>query len=103
MKNRVVSIRLSESEYQRVLFKSSAANKKISELFRESVNDTEIKFNNAKDFASKISTLNLIANNINQIAKELNMENRNDELSNVNYDDLMNCLITINNQLKEII
>jgi len=103
MKEKIVSIRLSEAEYQRAALQAIAANKKISQLFREAVNDTEIQFNDAKDFASLIASLNWIGNNINQIAKVLNTANKQGALNDVDYDDINNNLLIIMHSIKEVI
>ena len=102
MKNKIVSVRLSEAEYQRAALQAEAANKKVSELFREAVNDSEIQFNDAKDFASLIASLNWIGNNVNQIAKVLNTANKQGSLSDVDYSDIKDTLYIIMHNIKEV-
>jgi len=103
MKEKVVSIRLSEAEYQRAALQAEAANIKVSQLFREAVNSSDIKFNDAKDFASLIASINWIGNNINQIAKVLNTANKQGNLSDIDYDDINNSLLIIIHNIKEVI
>jgi predicted transcriptional regulator len=103
MKDKIISIRLSEAEYRRAVTLAAAANKKVSEVYREAVNHADVKFNDAKDFAGLIAALNHIGNNINQIARVLNTANKKGELDAVDYDDLKNSLLIIAEGIKELV
>lgn len=102
MKDYSVKIRLSEEMFNMIKFKSVSANKTMSDYIRESVSVSEIKFNDSKDASQVIGSMNSIGNNINQIAKVLNIANKNDSLSDVNYDELKDELLIIMHHVNEL-
>lgn len=102
MKDKRVNIRLSKELFNMLTFKAIAAKKTTSEYIRESITTSDIKVDNSKDINRLISSLNLIGNNINQIAHNLNIANKSDKLDDINYNNLLDRLIIIEYKLKNI-
>ena len=102
MKDKRVNIRLSNELFNMLTFKAIAAKKTTSEYIRESITTSDIRVDNSKDINRLISSLNLIGNNINQIAHILNIANKIDKLDDVNYNNLLDRLIIIEYKLKDI-
>jgi hypothetical protein len=102
MEDKKLNIRISTELFNMLKFKAIAAKKSTSKYIRESVINSDIKVDNSKDINRLISSLNLIGNNINQIAHILNIANKIDKLDDVNYNNLLDRLIVIEYKLKDI-
>lgn len=102
MKDKLVKFRLTEELYNTLLIKASSSNKTVSEYMRESILNTNIKFDNSDNILSLIFQLKQIGNNLNQIAHNLNTANLKNELSDIKYDDLLNTLLSIEYSINEI-
>ena len=85
MKRKTAELGLTQSEYLRqVIFKGRATKK-------------------CKDLPSLILHLSRIGNNINQIARNLNIAKKEGYLAEQDYDLLLDELMQINNNLKAIL
>jgi hypothetical protein len=102
MKEVRVEVRMSEELKNMLKFKSVGANKNLSDYIRDSITQSEIKFNDAKDVSQVISSINKIGNNLNQIAHILNIANKSDSLSDINYNELKDELLIIMHGINEI-
>jgi len=102
MKDKQINLRLSTELYNMLQVKSKASNLSASDYIRQSINNSDIKIDNSKDISKLIASLNHIGNNINQISKNLNIANNSNNLSNVDYEDLLNSLIIMQRYLKDI-
>jgi len=103
MKKKLISIRLSEEVIKTLEFKSKAININKTAYITKSILDSDIKADNSRDIRSLLNAINKIGNNINQIAHTLNIANKNDNLKDVKYDDLLNQMIIIEHHLKDIL
>ena len=102
MKDKQINIRVDENVFNLLEFKSKAININKSEFIIKAIIDSDIKIDNSKNLLELINAINKIGNNINQIAKNLNIANNSDKLESVNYNNLLDKLIIIEAQLKNI-
>lgn len=87
-----------------LVIKAKSLNMSNSEYLRSTICNTELNYKtNEKDFGYLIGALNKIGNNINQIARNLNVARNEQTLNQVDYDDLMNQLIIINSEIKSLV
>ncbi len=86
MKDKLVKFRLSEELYNTLLIKASSTNKTVSEYMRESILNTNIKYDNSDNILNLIFQLKQIGNNLNQISHNLNIANLKNELNDIKYD-----------------
>lgn len=103
MKDKLLQVRITPELYHMLQFKAAAANKSMSDYVRDTITQSEIKFNDAKDVAKAIAAINMIGNNLNQIAKRLNTANRRGYLKDIDYDELKDELLIISNAIEEVI
>lgn len=98
----IVCVRLTDEEYVNLQMKAKASNKKVSEYIRELIAMSKVKVSN-KDYVKMMAEVNKIGNNLNQIARNLNIACKKDELSKQDYEMLLAQLYSIDKQLKEIL
>ncbi len=103
MKDTTIKFRVSEELYNMLKFKAVSANKNMSDYMRDSITVSEIKFNDSKDVSEIVGSLNRIGNNVNQIAHVLNIANKADALSDVDYEELKDDLLIIAHSINEVI
>ena len=101
MKSKVINFRLTKELNNVLILKSSEANMTTSDFLRSAIIDARIQINRDKNIAKKISAINQIGNNINQIARTLNIANAGDFLSDLNYENILNELIIIEERLSQ--
>lgn len=101
MKSKVINFRLTEELNDVLIMKSLEANMTTSDFLRSSIIDARIQINKDKDIAKKISAINQIGNNVNQIARVLNTANSGEFLSDLNYENILNQLIIIEEKLSQ--
>jgi len=101
-KTKMLRIRLSDTEYYLLREKSEQANKTMSDFLREYIITGKVK-SKCKDLPFLILHLSKIGNNINQIAKNLNIAKKEGYLAEQDYDLLLDELMQINNNLKAIL
>lgn len=77
------------------MMKAKASGKSISEYIRELIATSEVKPSKSKDYGRLLGAVNIIGNNINQIARNLNIANKQGALADENYDELLNVLLLI--------
>ena len=106
MKDKVITIRLSNELHNMLTLKASAVNKTTSEFMRDAITKTQIKTDNSKNIGKLIGTINRFGNNINQIAHILNSAKQSGKIDDIDYKHILNNLTIIQynltQQLKEI-
>ena len=103
MKNKILTVRLSDELYNELTFKAKSLGISNSDYLRQSIKNKEIKHSNKKDISLLLGAVNKIGNNLNQIAYNLNIANKKNELNDYEYDNLLATLLLINENLKAII
>lgn len=104
MKKNFVGVKLTDELYAEILIKSQSLNMTISDYIRGTIVNTELNYRTSeKDFGYLIGAINKIGNNINQIARNLNIARNEQSLNQADYEDLMNQLIIINSEVKNLI
>lgn len=103
MKDKTITIRLSDELYNMLQIKASASNMNTSDYIRTSINESDIKVDNRKDIGKLIGSINKVGNNINQIAHNLNIANNSNKLDDINYNNILDKLTIIEYQLKEVL
>jgi len=101
-KNKMLRIRLTDDEYNLLKEKADKAGKTMSEFVRDYITKGKVN-SKCKDLPSLILHLNKIGNNINQIARNLNIAKKEGYLAEQDYDLLLDELMQINNNLKAIL
>ncbi len=103
MKEKTISLRLTNELYNLLQFKAAASKISASDYIRQSITQSDIKVNNSKDIFALIGSVNKVGNNINQIAHTLNIANKNNNLNDIDYNNIIDSLLLIEYQLKDII
>ncbi len=104
VKNKTISLRLTEALFTELSFKSSLLNIDNSDFLRQCITNTVINAKlDTKELASLISTLTKIGHDISKIATVLNVSNLEDSLEDIEYENLLNQLILIREQLRELL
>ena len=102
-KNRTISLRLTEALFTELSFKSSLLNIDNSNFLRQCITNTAINAKlDTKEVAELIASLNKIGHDISKIATVLNVSNLEDGLEDIEYENLLNQLILIREQLREL-
>ncbi len=101
-KNKMLRIRLTDDEYNLLKEKADKAGKTMSEFVRDYITRGKVN-SKCKDLPSLILHLSKIGNNINQIARNLNIAKKEGYLAEQDYDLLLDELMQINNNLKAIL
>lgn len=101
-KKKTISLRLTNELYNLLQFKA-ASKISASDYIRQSITQSDIKVNNSKDIFALIGSVNKVGNNINQIAHTLNIANKNNNLNDIDYNNIIDSLLLIEYQLKDII
>ena len=102
-KKKSISLRLTEELFDELSFKSELLHISNSDFLRRAIINTVISAKlDTKELASLISTLNKISQDISQISEVLNVSNLEDSLLDVDYENLLNQLILIREQLREL-
>ncbi len=103
VKNKTISLRLTEALFTELSFKSSLLNIDNSDFLRQCITNTVINAKlDTKELASLISALTKIGHDISKIATVLNVSNLEDSLEDIEYENLLNQLILIREQLREL-
>ena len=103
MKDKQINIRVNQEILNTLMVKANVANMKKSEYIIKCILNSNIKVDNSKDICKLIGSVNKIGNNINQIAKNLNIANNTNKLDDINYNNLLDKLTIIEYQLKNIL
>lgn len=103
VKNKAISLRLTEALFSELSFKSSLLNIDNSDFLRQCITNTIISTKlDTKELAALIASSNKIGHDISQMAEVLNVSNLEDSLEDVEYENLLNQLILIREQLREL-
>lgn len=95
---------MTEELFAELVIKAQSLNMTNSEYLRSAICNAELNYRtNEKDFGYLIGAINKIGNNINQIARNLNIARNEQSLNQVDYEDMMNQLIIINSEIKSLI
>ena len=103
MSKRLISFRFDEEIIKTLDLKSKAVNMNRTEYITKAIIDSDIQVDNSRDIGRVIGSINKIGNNINQIAKNLNVARNENKLNEVDYDSILNRLIIIEHQLNNIV
>jgi len=103
MKDKQINIRMNEDILNTLIVKASAVNMNRSEYIIKAILDSDIKVDNSKDISMLLGSINKIGNNINQIAKSLNIANSSNKLDDINYNNILDNLTIIEYKLKDIL
>ena len=98
-----ITIRMSRELKAMLMMKAKASGKTISEYIRELIATNEVKPTKSKDYGKLLGAVNIIGNNINQIARNLNTANKQGTLADENYDELLHLLLLIWNNTKALL
>ena len=91
-----VNFKLPDEVYNTMLFKSKALGVNNTSLFKSLIMEQPIIHqSNYKDYTKVLGLLGNLTNNINQIAKVLNIANKEGILEDVDYDNFLNVLTVI--------
>jgi len=101
-KTKMLRIRLTDDEYNLLKEKADKAGKTMSEFVRDYITKGKVN-SKCKDLPSLILHLSRIGNNINQIARNLNIAKKEGYLAERDYDLLLDELMQINNNLKALL
>ena len=100
----LISFRLTASEYEAISIKLQKSTLSRSEFFREVFLRQTYIFNlkekKPPEYKNLLFIFNKASNNLNQIAKRVNSDNKSGVVSNTTYLKTINQLISINNYLK---
>ena len=101
-KEKQINLRLTSSEFEQL--EEIALSKKItkSELILNLVFDKKVSKQVSRDLSKVIQSQNKIGNNLNQIARVLNIAKLENVLNIVDYKNLIDKLEIIENQLENI-
>ena len=103
MKDKQINIRMNEDILNTLIVKANAVNMNRSEYIIKCILDSDIKADNSKDISTLLGSINKIGNNINQIARNLNIANNSNKLDDINYNNILDKLTIIEYQLKNIL
>jgi len=102
-KTKMLRIRLTQEQYDLLKEKSERADKTMSDFVRDFIVKGKVTKCRKENLSSLILHLSRIGNNINQIAKNLNIARLNNELGEQDYDLLLDELMQINLNLKALL
>lgn len=104
-KEELFKFRISKDLKDLLELKSQYVNMSASEFLRQFISSSNInvKINNKKDLKELIWNINKIGVNINQLSHGLNYSIQLEKLDSYNYQNLINKLIIIENQLDSIL
>ena len=92
-----LSVRVNEREYKHLKFQASNAGLKMEPFIRKLIMGTEIRPRPPDNIAQLIREINYIGNNINQIARKVNTENR---VNQAQLEELIHLLGEIYREVK---
>lgn len=103
-KNHVVSIRLTDDEIQPFLELIKSTKLSKTEIFKKILlsksNNVSVKKNDKDNYKKLLFLFNKASNNINQLARTINISNKAGSLSEKNFIKLNNNLIKLNTLFK---
>lgn len=102
-KQKTITTRLTVELFNILQDKSALCNMNASDYIRHSITQSSVKKDTSKDISSMLCSVNRVGNNINQMAKNLNIANNNSSLNDVDYENILDKLIIIEYQLSEIL
>lgn len=103
MKDKVVTLRLTDELNNMLEFKAVSAGMTKSDYLRNFINGSNVSFNDSKDIAKLLAGINKVGNNLNQIAHVLNIANKSDNLNDIDYDIIKDDLLIIKHQMNELL
>ena len=103
MSKRLISFRFDEEIIKTLDLKSKAVNMNRTEYITKAIIDSDIQVDNSRDIGRVIGSINKIGNNINQIAKNLNVARNENKLNEVDYNNILDRLIAVEYQLHNIV
>jgi len=102
VKNKQINIRVNKSILDTLELKSKALNMNKSEYIIKAIIDSDIKVYNDRYDLDVINNLNRIGNNVNQIARNMNIARNANKLDDVNYISILDMLTIIQYRLDNI-
>ena len=102
IKEKQINVRVSQIEFDELKLKSDELKITKSEFILKLIFGEKIKKNTSKDNLKFLQAINKIGNNLNQAVRTLHTKNMKNELKDTDYENLLNKLIIIENQLDSI-
>lgn len=102
IKEKQINVRVNQIEFDELKMKSDELKITKSEFILKLIFGEKIKKNTAKDNLKFLQAVNKIGNNLNQAVRTLHTKNMKNELKDTDYENLVNKLIIIENQLNNI-
>ena len=96
------NFKATKEELSLMKIKAKSLNLTASAFIRASFNSSVVSFNDKKEKEKLTASLNLIGNNLNQVAKVLNTAKYNNLLDDIDFDELKDILKDISNDIKEV-
>ena len=101
-KDKQLNIRIDNELLSLLETKSKQLNITKTEYITQAIKNSKVKSNNKKHIVKLIGSINKIGNNLNQIARVLNIANRYNYLNDIDYKELLDELTIIEYQLFQI-
>lgn len=99
-----VNFKIPDEVYNTMTFKAKALGINNTVYIKSLIMEKDIvSADTHKDYTRANSLMGNITNNINQIALNLNIANKEGTLSNIDYDDLINILTVIENNTENFV
>lgn len=103
VKNKSITLRLTDALFAELCYKSSLLKMDNSDFLRQTISNTNISAKlDTKELAALIAILNKIGNDIGEIAGVLNRANIEKALEDIDYENLLDQLILIREQLRKL-
>lgn len=103
IKSERVDLKVTPSFKNMLTVKAKAMNMKESDFVRSAIMNAQLNFKlSDKDIGALIGHIGSIGNNINQIAHVLNIANKQDALSDVDYKDAINQLLIVKEYVRNL-
>jgi len=99
---KMVSCKFSSDDFARIEQLAKQNNISVSEYIRQSVSNSKVKPNNAKIIGQVLTSQNRIGNNINQLAKKVNISYISGKITRSDCKEIMNSLNYISYILTQI-
>lgn len=101
MKSKIISLRLSDSDYSELILNSEISGMCASEFLRKSISQTKIlPATDKKDDVKKLRIFSNASNNLNQIAHVMNIANKSGAINSVDYNQILGFLGDIQNSFE---
>ncbi len=102
LRDKKVTVKMTAQEHEFLLHNAKISNIKISTYIRTCISKSEVKTDNSKDYIKLVTAVNRVGNNINQIARVLNIAKNENKLSEQNFNLYFKFLYIAYKQLKNL-